>query len=145
MPTPQNSSTGTGSLTTVVRHCKYFFPEADVTFRVCHHPRSTFLELTVRSQVENLTFRVHKRFFLDESPYFKMLLDSPAIPGTDPPGSSDTNPVVLEDTTSEAFECLLWVFYNPYVSIFILVTDWFTGLIVLKEIPHLYNNRVQLG
>jgi hypothetical protein len=36
-----------------VRHPEYFFPEADVTFRVCHwhphHLRSAFLELTISS------------------------------------------------------------------------------------------------
>ena len=70
-----------------------------------------------------------------------MVLDSPAIPGTDPPGSSDTNLVVLEDTTSEAFACLLWVFYNPYVSTFIC--GWLIHRVdLLKGTPHLYHNRV---
>ena len=39
----------------------------------------------------------------------------PIIPCRDPPGSSETNPVVLEDATSEGFADLLWVFYNPCV------------------------------
>jgi len=66
-----------------------------------------------------MMFRVHKRFFFRESSHFKSLFNSPAIPCPDPPGSSETNPVVFKekDITSDAFAHLLWVFYNPWVSI----------------------------
>jgi hypothetical protein len=40
----------------------------------------------------------------------------PSIPCRDPPGSSETNPVVLDDAKSEGFADLLWVFYNPCVT-----------------------------
>jgi len=67
--------------------------------------------------VEDTLFRAHKYFFVRESPYFEKLFRHPTIPCNDPPGSSETNPVVLKDTTSEAFARLLWVFYNRCVSI----------------------------
>lgn len=51
------------------------------------------------------------------------------IPCRDPPGLSETNPVVFKDATSEGFEDLLWVFYNPYVTI---VFDQMTNSLVSK-------------
>jgi hypothetical protein len=35
-----------------------------------------------------------------------------SVPCRDPPGLSETNPVVLDDATSEGFADLLWIFYN---------------------------------
>ena len=98
----------------VKRHPEYFFQEGDVTFKVCH-PTLGFSSLQSRSQVESTMFRVHKRFFFRESSHFRSLFNSPAIPCPDPPGSSETNPVVFKekDVTSDAFAHLLWIFYNP--------------------------------
>jgi hypothetical protein len=99
----------------VIRHPEYFFPEADVTFRVSRHTALHLLHADdPRFQAEDVLFRVHKRFFLRESLYFRTLFTAPALPCTDPAGSSETNPVVLKDTSGEAFSWLLWVFYNPY-------------------------------
>jgi len=64
-------------------------------------------------QVEDKIFRIHKYFLTRESKHFRSMLVA-AIPCRDPPGSSETNPVVIEDATSEAFANLLWIFYNKY-------------------------------
>jgi len=84
-----------------MRHKSYFIHEADVTIRV-----------------ENYIFRIHKYFLLRESAYFRLRLSSPSLPGQDPPGSSESNPLVLDDATSDAFACFLWVFYNPKYSVY---------------------------
>lgn len=65
-----------------------------------------------------------------ESKHFRSTFVT-AIPCKDPPGSSETNPFVLEGVTSEAFADLLWVFYNPYA---IIVFDLFPNSFVLKRI-----------
>ena len=40
-------------------------------------------------------------------------------PGAVRQGSSDSDPLVLEDVKAEDFERFLWVFYNPWVFVFI--------------------------
>ena len=60
-------------------------------------------------------FRVHRYFLERESAYFRLRLEKSSHPQRDPPGSSEANPLVLDDATSEAFARFLWVFYNPYV------------------------------
>jgi len=60
-------------------------------------------------------FRVHRFCLERESAYFRLRLDPATHPERDPPGSSESNPLVLEEATSDAFACFLWVFYNPYV------------------------------
>jgi hypothetical protein len=61
---------------------------------------------------------VHKYFLVRESAYFRLRLGAPTLPGQgDPPGSSEANPLVLDEATSDAFACFLWVFYNPCVII----------------------------
>lgn len=67
-------------------------------------------------QVENTLFRVHRFFLKRDSAYFRNKLPHPPSPGDVTKGSSDNNPLDLEDTLKVDFERLLWVFYNPYVS-----------------------------
>ncbi|KAI0254404.1 hypothetical protein BJV78DRAFT_916593 [Lactifluus subvellereus] len=110
MPGPPSHSNG------IVPHSEYFYPEADVTFRV-----------------ENILFRVHKRFFIRESLHFQSLFEASPIPCQDPPGSSATNPVVLNDTTSEGFAGLLWVFYNRQYSIYKATVDEWRAILALAQ------------
>ncbi|KAN0130686.1 hypothetical protein V8E53_011361 [Lactarius tabidus] len=98
MPIPQSP---TATTVPVMRHKSYFIHEADVTFRVEDH-----------------VFRVHKFFFTRESAYFRRLFEPSQFLVQDPPGSSESNPIVLEDITSNAFACFLWVFYNPKYSVY---------------------------
>jgi len=118
MPAPHpNPTKGNNTFTvTVTRHPEYFFHEADVTFRA-----------------EDVVFRVHKRFFLRESAFFRSLFTAPPIPCNDPPGSSETNPIVLKDTSSDAFALLLWVFYNPKYSIYATTVDKWTQILTLAQ------------
>jgi len=112
MPPPPNSSSRSSPLLGKP-HKEYFITDADVTFKV-----------------EDALFRVHKYFFMRESPYFEKLFRHPAIPCKDPPGSPE-NPVVLKDTKSEAFAGLLWVFYNQKYSIYHATVERWTQILDL--------------
>ena len=68
-------------------------------------------------QVDINLFRVHRYFFTRDSAFFRDKLPHPPPPGEFTKGSSDNNPLVLEDITIVDFERFLWVFYNPYVSL----------------------------
>ena len=67
------------------------------------------------------------------------MFTGPNVPCNDPPGSSETNPIVLEDTPTEAFTWFLWVFYNPWV--FIQLRDWLLddADASLKEILYIFH------
>jgi len=84
----------------VTKHPEYFFSDGDITIRV-----------------ENHVFRIDKHFLTRHSAKLRLILD-PIIPSRDrpPPGSSETNPAVLDEATSEEFASLLWVFYTPDFS-----------------------------
>ncbi|KAH8996794.1 hypothetical protein EDB92DRAFT_1942404 [Lactarius akahatsu] len=94
-----------------VRHELYFFPDGDTIIRV-----------------EDSVFRIHRFFLTRESNYFwSMFLTT--VPCRVPPGSSESNPVVLSGATSEAFADLLWVFYNhatleKWMRILALARKW---------------------
>ncbi|KAJ3811354.1 hypothetical protein F5876DRAFT_75909 [Lentinula aff. lateritia] len=78
-------------------------------------------------QAENSLFKVHRYFFDRESPKFQDMLSRPPPTGQTPYGSLN-NPVVL-DVTSEEFQQLLWVFYNPvYTYEEAKLEDWATIL-----------------
>jgi hypothetical protein len=112
----QQQASSAGNSSSLLRYKDYYFPDGDVTFRVCNFGCTLpFLISWFCSQVENAVFRLHKYLFHRESAYFQSIFRTPSIPCNDPPGSSETNPVVLKDTTVEAFAGLCWVFYNPYV------------------------------
>ncbi|KIK70970.1 hypothetical protein GYMLUDRAFT_33060 [Collybiopsis luxurians FD-317 M1] len=59
-------------------------------------------------------FKVHRYFFERESPRFQELLSRPPPTGQASVGSLN-NPVIL-DVSSEEFQQLLWIFYNPVFS-----------------------------
>lgn len=84
-----------------VRHPSYYIPGGDVVFRV-----------------ENTLFRVHRYFFTRDSSVFLDKLPHPPPPGEFSKGSSDNNPLFLEDTLKVDFENLLWVFYNEKYNIY---------------------------
>ncbi|TFK29659.1 hypothetical protein FA15DRAFT_581696 [Coprinopsis marcescibilis] len=97
---------------TLVRHPLYYIQSADLCFLLGH-----------------VQFRVHRYFFERESPYYRGKLTLPVSPGATRQGSNDAEPIVFDDVTPEAFEKLLWVFYNPRYSLYDApVEDWFTVL-----------------
>ncbi|KAI9465151.1 hypothetical protein BJY52DRAFT_1245376 [Lactarius psammicola] len=98
-----------------VRHKVYFFPDGDITIRV-----------------EDSTFRVHRYFLIRESIYFQSMLVG-TIPCLDPPGSSETNPVVLKDATSEGFADLIWVLYKPQYSTYSATLDKWKRILTLAQ------------
>jgi hypothetical protein len=71
------------------------------------------LSKTESQQVEDVLFRVHRYFLLRDSAYFRKQLPHPPSPGDSHKGSSDSNPLVLDDALKVDFERFLWVFYNP--------------------------------
>ncbi|KAN0130694.1 hypothetical protein V8E53_011369 [Lactarius tabidus] len=73
----------------VMKHQEFFFSDGDIT----------------------IMFRIDKHHLTRGSRHFRSILN-PIVPCRDPPGSSETNPIELDDATSEEFSSLLWVFYN---------------------------------
>jgi hypothetical protein len=93
------------------------------------------LELTIpcHVQVENYLFRVHRYFLQRESAYFRLRLDPSTKPGRDLPGSSEANPLVLDEATADAFACFLWVFYNPKYSVYDATPEQWSAIIDLAQ------------
>jgi len=113
MSLPQTPSTLTVPIT---RHRGYFIHDADVTIRV-----------------QNYMFRVHRFFLERESAYFRLRLDHTTHPERDPPGSSESNPLVLEEATSDGFACFLWVFYNPRYSVYSATPEQWSWILELAQ------------
>ncbi|KAI9465148.1 hypothetical protein BJY52DRAFT_666887 [Lactarius psammicola] len=113
MPIPLSPSPTTVPVT---RHRSYFIHEADVTFKV-----------------EDYVFRVHKFFFTRESSFFRRLFEPSQFLVQDPPGSSESNPIILEDVSSDAFACFLWVFYNPKYSIYDATPKQWSSILNLAQ------------
>ncbi|KAI0300450.1 hypothetical protein B0F90DRAFT_1629697 [Multifurca ochricompacta] len=112
-----NSTTGTNQNSErVVRHAEYYIHGGDVIFRV-----------------ENTLFRVHRYFFTRDSAFFRDKLPHPPPPGEFTKGSSDSNPLVLEDTHKVDFERFLWVFYNPKYSLYDGNVEEWTSILKLSH------------
>lgn len=113
MSIPQTPST---LAVPTMRHKSYFIHDADVTLRV-----------------ENYLFRVHRYFLQRESAYFRLRLGPSTNPSQDPPGSSEANPLVLDEATPDAFACFLWVFYNPKYSIYNATPEQWSWILDLAQ------------
>lgn len=100
----------------VVRHADYYIHGGDVIFRV-----------------DNNLFRVHRYFFTRDSAFFRDKLPHPPPPGEFTKGSSDNNPLVLEDVLIVDFERFLWVFYNPKYSLYDANVDEWTSILKLSH------------
>ena len=93
----------------LTRHHQYYLPSRDLYI-----------------QVKNILFQVHSYFFVRESTRFKTLLD-----GTDQlyNRSSPSYPLFLPNVTPNTLAKILWVFYNPKLSIYeASYKDWTTIL-----------------
>jgi hypothetical protein len=101
----------------VVRHAEYYIHGGDVIFRV-----------------DNNLFRVHRYFFTRDSAFFRHELPHPPPPGEFTKGSSDNNPLVLEDITIVDFERFLWVFYNPKYSLYDADVEEWTSILKLAHL-----------
>ena len=93
----------------LTRHHQYYLPGRDLYI-----------------QVENILFRVHSYFFIRESTKFRTLLnDTNQIYN----GSSPSLPLFLPNVTPNTLTKILWVFYNPKLSIYkASYKDWTTIL-----------------
>ena len=79
------------------RHERYYLDDGNIVFLV-----------------EGELFRVHRYFFLRDSPIFRDMLSIPVpASSSSPEGTSDDNPIVLDQVESKDFEHLLWMYYNP--------------------------------
>lgn len=94
----------------------YFYPDGDIIIKV-----------------EDTVFRIHKHFLTRESNHFRTMFMPPSIPCRDPPGSSETNPVLVPDAKSDSFADLLWVFYNPKYSIYSATVDKWIRILTLAQ------------
>jgi hypothetical protein len=100
------------NLLAITRHDEYFLVGGDLFVMVDH-----------------VQFRIHRYFFDRESPYFRRLLATPATPGAQRPGTSESTSLVLDDLKPSEFARFLWVFYNPKFSIYnASVDEWATIL-----------------
>jgi hypothetical protein len=109
MPIKINSSTDTAS-----HHGEYYITGADLIVRVRGFPiEIMLLSKSENRQVQDTLFRIHRYFFLRESAHFRSKLPHAPSPGDSHKGSSDNNPLVLDDALKVDFERFLWVFYNP--------------------------------
>lgn len=109
----------TPSTSRIMRHHEYYIPSADAAFLVSR------LQALLRSakklrdasatQTGSVLFRVHRYFFIRESPIFQEMFRSRYSDLESPKRILDSEPIVLEDVGVQDFECFLWVIYNPYV------------------------------
>ena len=93
----------------LTRHHQYYLPGGDLYI-----------------QVKNILFWVHSYFFVKESTEFRTLLND-----TDQlyNGSSLSHPLFLPNVTPDTLAKILWVFYNPKLSIHeTSYKDWTTIL-----------------
>jgi len=85
-------------------------------------------------------------FFERESTYFVRKLATPASPGKEPQGTSDSTAIMLDDVTAEQFAKFLWVFYNPLYSLYdAKISDWeiILDIAVRWEFPEVKNLAVR--
>jgi hypothetical protein len=97
-------------------HSQYYITGADLIVLVRGFPieyRVIALSELESQQVEDTLFRIHRYFLTRDSAYFRSKLPHPPSPGDSSKGSSDNNPLPLEDALKVDFERFLWVFYNP--------------------------------
>ena len=97
-------------------HSRYYITGADLIVCVRAFPiehLAVALSEAESQQVEDTLFRIHRYFLTRESAHFRNKLPHPPSPGDSYKGSSDNNPLVLEDVLKVDFERFLWVFYNP--------------------------------
>jgi hypothetical protein len=97
-------------------HSQYYITGADLIVLVRGFPieyRVVALSELESQQVEDTLFRIHRYFLTRDSAYFRSKLPHPPSPGDSSNGSSDNNPLPLEDALKVDFERFLWVFYNP--------------------------------
>jgi len=103
------------------RHPEYYIDSADLHIVVRFDislPQQSVSEPT-KCQAGRTLFRVHSYFFSRESPIFSRKIN-PASPGDIREGTTDKDPVFVDGVAPEDFEQLLWVFYNPCVTLSIL-------------------------
>ena len=65
-------------------------------------------------QVEDTLFTVHTYFLVAHSPVFKDMLQ--VAQANEGEGSSEDNPIILEDIPARDFDMLVRVLYTPYVE-----------------------------
>jgi len=83
--------------------------------------------------VEKTLFRIHRYFFIRDSTFFEEKLPNSPSPGDVSEGSSDKNPLVLDDASKVDFERFLWIFYNPKYSLYDADADVWTSILKLAH------------
>jgi len=83
------------------------------------HPEYYLDDGNLTILVDNVLFRVWDTSFRRHSTYFDSKLGQATYTWTKdfPDGADDDHPLVLHDTKSSDFECLLWVIYPPVFGV----------------------------
>ncbi|KJA28715.1 hypothetical protein HYPSUDRAFT_50910 [Hypholoma sublateritium FD-334 SS-4] len=76
--------------------------------------------------VDNVVFRIHGYFFERDSAKFRAKLGAHIPPNQTRPGSSESNPIAIKNTSPAEFSKFLWIFYNKKYSDYSTATtaDW---------------------
>ncbi|KAF5322628.1 hypothetical protein D9619_002071 [Psilocybe cf. subviscida] len=94
------------------------------------HPTYYINDGDVHIRAGDTLFRVHSFFLRRDSHVFALMLNEPIAPNVPRPGSSDSNPIVISESTSP-FELakFLWVFYNETYSDYTATTAEWTSIL----------------
>jgi len=98
-----------------------------------HHSQYYITGADLIVRVEDTLFRIHRYFLTRDSAHFRNKLPHPPSPGDSFTGSSDNNPLVLEDALKVEFERFLWVFYNPKYSLYDASVEEWTSVLKLAH------------
>ncbi|KAN0125776.1 hypothetical protein V8E52_000983 [Russula decolorans] len=98
-----------------------------------HHGQYYITGADLIVRVEDALFRIHRYFLTRDSAHFRNKLPHPPSPGDSSKGSSDNNPLVLEDALKVDFERFLWVFYNPKYSLYDASVEEWTSVLKLAH------------
>ncbi|KDR75461.1 hypothetical protein GALMADRAFT_483402 [Galerina marginata CBS 339.88] len=66
----------------------------------------------------DVLFRVHSFFFDRDSQWFRTNLNVAVAPNQPRPGSTESSPIVIQNTSSRDFAKFLWIFYNSTYSLY---------------------------
>ena len=112
----------------IIRHHQYYLPSGDLFILI-----------------DSTLFHVHKYFFEWEAT--KFFIPPYTYPDNNIPcGTFTSHPIILQDISIYNFEQFLWVFYNPWLSLYenTIGNWWFisclAGLLGFEKVLNLVNH-----
>ncbi|KAI0251869.1 hypothetical protein BJV78DRAFT_1207337 [Lactifluus subvellereus] len=81
--------------------------------------------LILRTQVGQRTYKIHRYFLIRESSFFRDMFSLPQGDSSGVEGADETQPIIIPDTTTTEFDCLLRFFYFGMHSTYSpTLADW---------------------